>query len=52
MTTESAPKLIPLAMLEAGARRFVVVRWLIESDDPKAAARALREVIDRVPLAG
>jgi thiamine-phosphate pyrophosphorylase len=40
------------AMLEAGARRFVVVRWLTESDDPKAAARALREVIDRVPLAG
>jgi len=38
------------AMLEAGARRFVVVRWLTESDDPKGAARALRDVIDRVPL--
>jgi thiamine-phosphate pyrophosphorylase len=37
-------------MLEAGARRFVVVRWLTEADDPKAAARALRDVIDRVPL--
>jgi thiamine-phosphate pyrophosphorylase len=37
-------------MLDAGARRFVVVRWLTESADPKAAARALRDVIDRVPL--
>jgi thiamine-phosphate pyrophosphorylase len=39
------------AMLDAGARRFVVVRWLTESADPEGAARALREVIDRVPLA-
>ena len=38
-------------MLEAGARRFVVVRWLTESDDPEGAARALRDRIDRVPLA-
>ena len=38
-------------MLEAGARRFVVVRWLTESDDPERAARALRDRIDRVPLA-
>ena len=37
-------------MLEAGARRFVVVRWLTESDDPTAAARALRAHIDGVPL--
>jgi len=37
-------------MLDAGARRFVVVRWLTESDDPEAAARALRDAIDRVPL--
>ena len=37
-------------MLEAGARRFVVVRWLTESEDPEGAARALRAVIDRVPL--
>ena len=37
-------------MLDAGARRFVVVRWLTESEDPETAARALREVIDRVPL--
>ena len=34
-------------MLEAGARRFVVVRWLTQSDDPEGAARALRDVIDR-----
>ena len=39
------------AMLDAGARRFVVVRWLTEAADPEKAARALREVIDRVPLA-
>lgn len=34
-------------MVAAGARRFVVVRWLTESDDPKVAAAALREAIDR-----
>ena len=38
------------SMLDAGARRFVVVRWLTEAADPAAAARALRVVIDRVPL--
>ena len=37
-------------MLAAGARRFVVVRWLTESADPEADARALREAIDRVPM--
>ncbi len=37
-------------MLAAGARRFVVVRWLTESSDPESAARALRRVIDDVPL--
>ena len=37
-------------MLEAGARRFVVVRWLTESDDPKVAARALRDRIEQVPM--
>jgi thiamine-phosphate pyrophosphorylase len=37
-------------MLDAGARRFVVVRWLTEAADPEVAARALRTVIDRVPL--
>jgi thiamine-phosphate pyrophosphorylase len=38
------------AMLDAGARRFVVVRWLTESADPEKAARALRDVIDTAPL--
>jgi thiamine-phosphate pyrophosphorylase len=38
------------AMLEAGARRFVVVRWLTEASDPLKAARALRAVIDGTPL--
>jgi len=33
-------------MVAAGARRFVVVRWLTESDDPRAAARAVRQAID------
>ena len=37
-------------MLEAGARRFVVVRWLTGAADPLGAARALRQVIDRWPL--
>ena len=35
------------AMADAGARRFVVVRWLTESADPRGAARALRSAIDR-----
>ena len=33
-------------MVVAGARRFVVVRWLTESDVPQAAAHALRQAID------
>jgi thiamine monophosphate synthase len=33
-------------MLAAGARRFVVVRWLTDADDPRAAARTLRRLID------
>jgi thiamine monophosphate synthase len=33
-------------MVGAGARRFVVVRWLTESTDPEGAARALRSAID------
>jgi thiamine-phosphate pyrophosphorylase len=35
------------AMAEAGANRFVAVRWLTEASDPEAAARALREAIER-----
>lgn len=34
------------AMVEAGARRFVAVRWLTEAADPEGAARALRRAID------
>jgi thiamine-phosphate pyrophosphorylase len=34
------------AMAAAGARRFVAVRWLTESDDPRRAARQLRDAID------
>jgi thiamine-phosphate pyrophosphorylase len=33
-------------MVEAGARRFVVVRWVCEAGDPEAAARSLRTAID------
>jgi thiamine-phosphate pyrophosphorylase len=40
-----SPSTLP-AMLEAGARRFVVVRELTESADPEASARALRRLID------
>lgn len=39
------PETLP-AMLDAGARRFVVVRYLTEAADPEAAARALRRIID------
>jgi thiamine-phosphate pyrophosphorylase len=39
------PERLP-AMLEAGARRFVVVRDLTEAADPEAAARALRRISD------
>ncbi|MDP8976082.1 MAG: thiamine phosphate synthase [Actinomycetota bacterium] len=34
-------------MVAAGARRFVVVRWLTEAADPEANARELSRVIDR-----
>jgi thiamine-phosphate pyrophosphorylase len=40
------PEAIP-ALAAAGARRFVVVRYLTEAHDPKAAARRLRDAIDR-----
>jgi len=39
------PETVP-AMVAAGARRFVVVRYLTEADDPSRAARALRDAID------
>ncbi len=34
------------AMVDAGARRVVVVRWICEADEPEAAARALRRALD------
>jgi thiamine-phosphate pyrophosphorylase len=45
VTGGATPESIP-AMAAAGARRFVVVRYLTQSDDPEIAARKLREVID------
>lgn len=33
-------------MADAGARHFVVVRWLTEADDPRTHARELRRAID------
>jgi thiamine-phosphate pyrophosphorylase len=41
------PETIPGLAL-AGARRFVVVRYLTESGDPRAAAGALRRAIDAI----
>ncbi|MGH9297693.1 MAG: thiamine phosphate synthase [Acidimicrobiales bacterium] len=35
------------AMVGAGARRIVVVRWLTESDEPERSAREIREALDR-----
>lgn len=40
------PEAVP-ALAAAGARRFVVVRWLTEAADPADAARALRLAVDR-----
>jgi thiamine-phosphate pyrophosphorylase len=40
------PEKVPM-MAAAGARRFVVVRWLTEAEDPKAAAQTLRDAIDK-----
>jgi thiamine-phosphate pyrophosphorylase len=37
-------------VLEAGARRIVVVRAITEAPDPAAAAAQLREMLDAVPL--
>ncbi len=41
------PERIP-ALAKAGARHFVVVRYLTESSDPRGAARLLHDAIDRV----
>jgi thiamine-phosphate pyrophosphorylase len=40
------PDTIP-GMVAAGARRFVVVRYLTEAPDPRQAAERLREAIDQ-----
>jgi thiamine-phosphate pyrophosphorylase len=45
VTGGANPDTVP-AMVAAGARRFVAVRWLTESDDPGHAARSLRTAID------
>jgi len=34
-------------LVDAGARHFVVVRWLVDAADPGGSARALRSAIDR-----
>jgi thiamine-phosphate pyrophosphorylase len=41
------PEKIPV-LARAGARHFVVVRYLTEAADPEQAARALRDAIDEV----
>ncbi|MBV9660284.1 MAG: thiamine phosphate synthase [Acidimicrobiales bacterium] len=46
VTGGATPETIP-AMAAAGARRFVVVRYLTESDDPAAGAKRLRAAIDQ-----
>jgi thiamine-phosphate pyrophosphorylase len=38
-------------VMAAGARRAVVVRAITEAENPAAAARALREALDAMPLA-
>lgn len=38
------------AMVAAGARRFVVVRWLTRASDPRRAAHALLAAIDEAVL--
>jgi thiamine monophosphate synthase len=35
-------------MVAAGARHFVVVRWLTEAPDPAGATRVLRRTIDQL----
>jgi thiamine-phosphate pyrophosphorylase len=45
MATDTIP-----AVLEAGGRRVVVVRAIVEASDPPAAAAGLRTVLDQVPL--
>jgi thiamine-phosphate pyrophosphorylase len=45
VTGGASPQSVP-GMVDAGARRFVVVRYLTESPEPEASARELRAAID------
>ena len=45
VTGGASPETVP-AMVEAGATRFVVVRWVCEAPDPEQAAKELRTAID------
>ena len=45
VTGGASPETVP-AMVGAGAKRFVVVRYLTESADPERSARTLRSAID------
>ncbi|HLW45721.1 MAG TPA: thiamine phosphate synthase [Acidimicrobiales bacterium] len=45
------PSTVP-PLAAAGVRHFVVVRWLTEAEDPRAAARALRDAVDRATREG
>lgn len=47
VTPEAVPRLAAI-----GARRFVVVRYLTEAEDPLAASRRLREAVDSVATVG
>jgi thiamine-phosphate pyrophosphorylase len=40
------------SVLEAGARRIVVVRAIANAADPRGVARALREALEREPVGG
>jgi thiamine-phosphate pyrophosphorylase len=44
------PDTVP-AMVEAGGRRFVVVRFLTETNDPEGRARSLRRALDEAVAA-
>ncbi|MEO5680805.1 MAG: thiamine phosphate synthase, partial [Acidimicrobiales bacterium] len=46
VTGGATPESVP-AIVAAGGRRIVVVRWLTEAADPEHAARALRRALDR-----
>ena len=46
VTGGASPETVP-AMVEAGATRFVVVRYVCEADDPEKAARRLADAIDQ-----